>query len=972
MDYLYQDLLDSLKTGYVDKSHKSKNEYIPRLLTNDRKSGSKVLGSILSELKQCDKFWFSVAFVTNSGVQVLLQVLKELEEKGVCGEILVSQYLNFTQPDALRRLLNFGNIKLRINVGDNFHSKGYLFQRSNLYTLIVGSSNLTASALCTNKELNLKVNLAPNSYLLEKAKHDFSYEFENSFEVTEEFIAQYESIYFKQKLANELVISAKLDQIEPNLMQRQALDSLTKLRDQNKNKALLISATGTGKTFLSAFDIKAVNAKRALFVVHRENIARSAMSAYKQIFGKDRKYGFFTGEYKDENADFIFSTVQTMSRHEHISKFNPEHFDYIVIDESHRAGAKSYHSVLNYFKPKFLLGMTATPERTDGEDIFSLYDHNIAYEIRLHTALESNLLSPFHYFGVTDITVDGKEVDSLSDFRSLVASERVDRIIEKAKLYGCDSGVVRGLVFCSRNDEASQLCELFNQRGYRCLALSAASSDNQRAEAIARLEADDDSRIDYIFSVDIFNEGIDIPKVNQVIMLRPTTSAIVFVQQLGRGLRKADGKEFLTVIDFIGNYSNNFMIPIALYGDSSYNKDTLRKLVASGSGSIPGESTVNFDRISKEKIYSAIDSASFTLSKDLSSDYDLLKFKLGRSPMMMDFVKYGSRDPYLYVSKSKSFLNYVIQKEKSETMSDVVGEHQKQNRLLEYFYNEINNSKRVEESILLRLLIDSNEVSILDFKKLVQEKYDYHLDDVKIESIVHNLNLMYVTEKYKGKLEPVGLIHEIDVCSIYGEKIRRKKSLDELLDVSLLKQYLIDSVDYAIYSYDSNFDKANFIDGFIKYKKYSRKDVFRILCWKTKPVEQNVGGYIFNKEKTQCPIFVNYHKDEDISSSIKYEDRFINNFEFEWMSKSNRTIMSPEIVTLRDKSGVRIPLFVKKSNDEGLDFYYMGELSPVLDSFEQRSMVNDKEVEIPVVKVSFLVSPPVDENIFNYLEEKNI
>ncbi len=256
MDYSYQGLLDSLRTGYIDKSHKSKNQYIPRLLTNDKKSGSKVLATLISELRQCDRFWFSVAFVTNSGIQVLIQTLKELEDNCISGEILVSQYLNFTQPDALRRLLKFKNIKLKINTEDSFHSKGYLFQNSNLYTLIVGSSNLTASALCSNKELNLKVNLAPNSYLLERSLHEFQNEFKNSFEVTDQFIDKYEEIYLKQNKLKPTDSLNSSSEIKPNLMQIEALNRLNALRVDGKDKALLISATGTGKTFLSAFDVK--------------------------------------------------------------------------------------------------------------------------------------------------------------------------------------------------------------------------------------------------------------------------------------------------------------------------------------------------------------------------------------------------------------------------------------------------------------------------------------------------------------------------------------------------------------------------------------------------------------------------------------------------------------------------------------------------------------------------------------------
>ena len=257
--------------------------------------------------------------------------------------------------------------------------------------------------------------------------------------------------------------------------------------------------------------------------------------------------------------------------------------------------------IINYFKPKFLLGMTATPERTDGADIFKIFNYNIAYEIRLNQALSEEMLCPFHYYGVTDLTINNEEVNDLTEFNLLTAKERVNRIIEAAEKYGCDDGNVRGLVFCSRNEIASKLSNLFNENGYKTFALCGKSSEEERRNAIDLLESNNnDEKLDYIFTVDIFNEGIDIPKVNQIIMLRPTQSAIIFVQQLGRGLRKNKFKNYLTVIDFIGNYDNNYLVPIALYGDTSYNKDNLRKMISNGSNFIPGCSTVNFDFVSKK------------------------------------------------------------------------------------------------------------------------------------------------------------------------------------------------------------------------------------------------------------------------------------------------------------------------------------------------------------------------------------
>lgn len=688
------------------------------------------------------------------------------------------------------------------------------------------------------------------------------------------------------------------------------------------------------------------------------------METFKSIFQNSKTMGMFSGRQKELDNDFIFSTIQTISKKENLELFEPNQFDYIVIDETHRAGAHTYQKALSYFKPKFLLGMTATPERTDGVDVFGLFDHIIAYEIRLHQALEEKMLCPFHYFGVTDVSVDGKELDEDASFNLLTASERVARIIEKIKLYGTDDGSIRGLVFCSRKEECKELSFAFNKNGYKSIALTGVNSEAERKDAIHRLESKNiDNKLDYIFTVDIFNEGIDIPSLNQVIMLRPTQSAIVFVQQLGRGLRKVDTKEYLTVIDFIGNYKNSYLIPVALYGNTSYNKDELRKLISSGSSFIPGESTVNFDKISRDRIFSAIDSANMQLKKDLIKDYQLLKFKLGHIPMMLDFTEHGSRDPQLYVIYSKSYYNFVNSIEEDiESISDA------DRKLLELFSIEINNSKRVEESIILGELLRSGSIDIDLLKNLVSKKYGYQLRDETVSSCVNNLNFKFVRERKGGKKVTAHDLYDIRAVKIVGNKIVADDCISSRSNVSIFNKFLIDSVNYSVSKFDELYDANKFIDGFVLYRKYSRKDVFRILNWEENPVAQNVGGYIVSKDKTNCPIFVNYHKEEGISNSTKYEDGFINNAEFEWMSKSKRRLESPDVQSIVNyKNGLRLPLFIKKSNDEGTEFYYMGDVTPIENSFEETTIENDAGKKISVVKVVFLMNRPVEDSIYNYI-----
>jgi len=948
MSLINNHLEESLKAGYINRNLPSSKTYLPQFLVNDKREGKKILSTIIKCLNNCDEFWFSVAFVTTSGVATLIETLISLEHKGIKGKILVSQYLNFTQPEALKRLMQFKNIEIKIAIDDAFHSKGYLFKKNDVYDLIIGSSNLTSSALCSNIEWNLKVTATPLSHIIFSAINEFTTEYQKAVFVDSVFISNYEILYKKQidysnLVKKELLISDQKE-IIPNSMQVEALKNIEILRHQGKSRALLISATGTGKTFLSAFDVKKYNPKKILFVVHRLNIAIASMNAYKKIFGDAKKMGIYSGSQKDSASDFVFSTIQTISKDENLKQFNPEHFDYIVVDETHRAGADSYIKMLEYFTPKFLLGMTATPERTDGLDIFKLFDYNIAYEIRLHRALDENILCPFHYYGVTDIAVNGNLLADNSEFNLLTSAERIERIIEKAKVYGCDNGKVRGLIFCSSVEECRALSIGFNSRGFNTIALSGASSEEERAQAILKLESDT-FELDYIFTVDIFNEGIDIPSINQIIMLRPTQSAIVFVQQLGRGLRKLENKDYLTVIDFIGNYKNNFLVPIALYGDTSYNKDSIRKLMASGSSLIPGTSTINFDKIAREKIFEAINAANMRLRRDLVNDYNLLKFKLGRIPMMMDFIEHGARDPFLFVSDSKSYFNFV----KSLESSFIGLLNDDEIKLLELFSMEVNNSKRVEESLILHNLIKYNKIKVTDIKDVIKNEFDYSVSDETIESCILNLNFHFIR---KPKL----------VAFRKGDYILIDKDLENSIRNLTFRKYLLDSIDFSITVYRKKYNKINYVDGIIRYNKYSRKDVCRVLNW---PYDISSTIYGYRTLNNITPCFVTYHKSDDISQTTNYNDHFIDQHIFAWESRSNRKVESSEIQNVINSE--RILLFIKRENAEGSDFYFIGNVKIVEDSIEQAVMpVSNK----PIVYFKFKLDYPVVDSIFEYLTSK--
>ncbi|MGN0510152.1 MAG: DEAD/DEAH box helicase, partial [Lachnospiraceae bacterium] len=349
-------------------------------------------------------------------------------------------------------------------------------------------------------------------------------------------------------------------------------------------------------------------------------------------------------------------------------------------DEAHHSAADPYQRIMNYFTPKLWLGMTATPDKRDdnieGRNIYEIFHYQIAYEIRLQQAMEENMLCPFHYFGISDLSMigDGKgrnKTITTEDFNLLTSDERVKHIIEQANYFGYSGDRVKGLIFCSRIAESRELSDKFNKminpdngKYFRTIALNGDADEYERAESFERLAmdeadaTDDIQPLDYIFSVEILNEGVDIIEVNQVIMLRPTQSPIVFIQQLGRGLRKAAGKEFVVILDFIGNYEKNFMIPIALSGDRTYNPDTIRKYVISGNSTIPGASTVHFDAVAKEKIFRSIDKIR-GMKAIIKDSYISLKNRLGRVPYLMDFYENGEIDPLVIIREYKTYQDFL-------------------------------------------------------------------------------------------------------------------------------------------------------------------------------------------------------------------------------------------------------------------------------------------------------------------------
>lgn len=954
-DYLAQELQQSLASALIDDKINSLPDLQPQIIYNDYNSGSNLLVELLQELQTCKQFYFAIAFITQSGLICLKECLKCLQEKNITGDILTTDYLYFNQPKALQELQQYPNLNIRIYTKENFHIKGYIFEQNDYYTLIVGSNNLTQTALKANKEWSLKINSLANGALIHNTLSQFQQMWQEAMPLTDIWLKQYTDKYHSlQKLKREFATAQEnisTNDIAPNKMQQEALKALAKLQQDNKHKALLISATGTGKTYLSAFAVKKANPKRLLFLAHREQILKQACKTFAKII-PDIQYGILSANHKDFHKPYLFATINMLSKEENLTQFTPTHFDYIIIDETHRAGASSYLKILNYFQPQFLLGMTATPERTDGFDIYQLFDHNIAYEIRLNQAMQENLLCPFHYFGITDITVDDQEINDNSTFNDLTTDARVTHIINQSQYYGFSGERLRGLIFCSQIEEAQILSQKFNERGFNTIALSGKDSQETRTNAIHKLEQKERSTgLDYIFTVDIMNEGIDIPAINQIIMLRPTKSAIIFVQQLGRGLRKYPQKDYVVILDFIGNYQNNFMIPIALSGDTSYNKDNIRHYVAEGNRFIFGSSTIHFDKVARQKIYQAIDNAKLSDTALLKNEYLQLKQKLGKIPSIFDFSQFGSIDILKFLDKFKTYHNFLQKYDKDYTIRF----NTIQEEILYFISYRFAKGKRIHELLALKLLLKNTSHLLMDIKQILTTKYHQELTEQIKVSLIRNLTNLFTISNEQAKFSNCIFIKENDndyiINDIFKSALQDEKfyfQINEILDFALER--------YQKY-YQNKYKDTNLV----LYQKYTYAEVCYLLNWPQKINPNAMAGYFYEKTTHTMPVFINYIAPD--KKRVDYTNEFLSNTLITAYSKSNRKLDSSDakhIYNAKEEQN-KLYLFVRKPSEdkEAKEFYFLGEIiaqgnpefAPKYNGF----------------KILYKLDTPVRADIFDYL-----
>ena len=951
----------------------------PELIFNNPKDGKKVLTEIENELSKCNEFAISVAFITRGGITPLLQILKELEENNIPGKILTTDYLTFSDPVALRKLSELKNIELKMFITngakEGFHTKGYIFKHEELYKIIVGSSNMTMNALTVNKEWNTKVVLSEQEEYTQEVLNEFNNMWNSESALGfDEFIDEYEIKYkeleSQKRLNEDTVVSSTFTLLKPNSMQIGFIDNLKDIYGSGNDKALLVSSTGTGKTLASAFAIKDLGFERVLFLVHRNQIAIQAMNSYQRVFGAKHSMGLLCGSFKQTDKDYIFATVQTLSKDYILDSFEPDTFDAIVVDEAHHGVADSYKKIMDYFKPKLWLGMTATPDRRDadveGRNVYEIFDHNIALEIRLQDAMEEDLLCPFHYFGITDLEIVDdqarKKREEVEYFKILTSEERVDNIIKYSKYYGYSGKRVKGLIFCSRIGETEELSKALNDRGYRTIALNGSASEEERTKAIERLAGEDcEDALDYILSVDIFSEGVDVPEINQIIMLRPTQSPIVFIQQLGRGLRKAKDKEYVVVLDFIGNYDNNFMIPIALSGDRSYNKDNVRKYIAEGTKVIPGSSTIHFDEISRKKIFKAIDSANFSNHDLIFRNYMSLKDKLGRIPSLKDFDEFGEMDVLrIFESDYGSYHKFLKLKDKKDYHITLSEDEEK---MIEFISVKLASGKRIYELALLNCLLSKERLSINDYKKQLMDDYGKTINNFNLQNTLNILINDFLTGTGRNTYKQCVFIENdiedgyFKISNIY------QNMLKNITFYNMVKEL----VEFGISRYIRDYSDSYKDTDFVLNKKYTYEDVCRLLGWEKNIVPLNIGGYKFDEKTNSFPVFINYDKDETVGATINYKDHFVDNTHLIAISKGKRNLESDDVQNFihSDERKIDVELFVKKNNkDNGSkEFYYLGKMH--YNNYAKEFIMENTENK--AVELEWKLETPVREDLYDYI-----